>query len=421
MVNKNFLLTTMFIILINMILEAYYLLFLSENFNYIGFKLDFSIVKYTESKILFLIFIIMSGRLFKNSQFLYSVFILLLLFFFIPNSIMFGFMNHIRGPLYSISLLLFLFLNVATIKLPVRPIYLPRKTKYFLAGGIALILLIPILLNFGFKFNINTLFLRDIYETRDIFSARISKLENYFYNWEAKTIIPVVLVFFLISKKYFFSIASFFILIYLYVISGNKAVYMTTLVTLFFYFLGNKYVYKIQYFLFFLICFFLIIPIVDVFVFDTVLFRGVLVMRPVFFPALLNYCYFDFFESTKLFFSENAIFNLFFQSPLDTKSAYKISEVYFNTSEMYANNGIISDGFMNLGYLGVFFLSALFGLIFMFFNSLSIDERYFGIFFIYVFFFLSAPMFTVIASGGLWILFFFSMFLMKKSIVGQNL
>ena len=85
------------------------------------------------------------------------------------------------------------------------------------------------------------------------------------------------------------------------------------------------------------------------------------------------------------------------------KSATIISKVYFQNSDMYANNGIVSDGFMNLGYFGVILLSILFGLIFLFFNSLNLSSKYFGVFLTFVFLFLSLPTFTVIMTGGLWI------------------
>lgn len=416
-VSKQFVNISIFIFLINAVLEIYYITFLSDNFNYLGFKLSFNFLKYLESNILFILFIILSWQLFNKSRFLYSIYILLLLFFFIPNSILYAFMNHIRGPLYSVSLLLILFLMISPIRIHIKTIYLNINFKYILMFSIALLLLYPIILNFGFNFNLNTLLLKDIYSTRETFTTHSTKLIDYVYNWEVKTIIPVMFVFFLISRKYILAILAFLILLYLYVISGNKTVYITTAVVVFFYYTGHDYVLKSKFFLYLILLALIIIPIIDVFILNDFLLRGTFVMRTLFFPALLNYCYFDFFANNPLYFSENFIFNQFFHSPLQIKSAYLISKVYFHTDKMYANNGIISDGFMNFGYWGVFILSLLFSLIFMFFNSIDIDKRYFGIFFIYVFFFLSAPMFTIFLTGGLWLLFIFALTIMKKQSV----
>lgn len=415
-INKQFAMVTALLIAINFILELYYVFFLSIDFNYFGFGTDFSPIKYIEVKLLFFLFIAISYYLFKKSSFIYSIYILLLLFFFIPNSIIYAFMDNIRGPIYSIAILLILFTLIAPLKFPIKTFASSTYFKHILVVSIAIFMLIPIALAFQFNFNLNTLLLSDIYETRAIFTNIISSRLNYFYNWEVKIVIPVLLAFFLIQKKYIFAFFSFLILIYLFIISGNKAVYMTTLVTLFFYFIGGKsFIKKIKYFLFFLMLALIAIPLIDVYILNGFLLRGIFVMRVFFFPALLNYCYFDFFANVSLYFSENHFFNQYFHSPYELNSAYLISIKYFNTDEMYANNGIISDGFMNLGYWGVLILTTLFSFIFMFFNSITINARYFGIFFIFVFFFLSAPMFTIILTGGLWLLFIFALTVMKSN------
>jgi len=413
--SKQFVIVTALMLALNFILELYYVFFMSENFNYLGFKTDFSWIKYIEIKLLLVLFVFLSYYLYKKSSFIYSIFILLLLFFFIPNSIMYAFMDTIRGPIYSIVMLLLLFTFIAPLKLPIKTITSFKFFKHILITGIALILLIPLIIAFKNNFNLNTLFLKDIYETRGLFSERITPLGNYFYNWEVKIVMPTLLAFFLIKKKYLFALMSFGILIYLFVISGNKAVYMTSIVTILFFFIGGEnYIRKIKYFLLFLILALIAIPIIDVYVLKGFLLRGTFVMRVFFFPALLNYCYFDFFAYISLYFSENHFFNHFFQSPFKLNSAYLIAIEYFNTNEMYANNGIISDGFMNLGYWGVFLLSSLFTFFFMIFNSIKIDARYLGVFFIFIFFFLSAPMFTVMLTGGLWLLFIFAFTVMKS-------
>jgi len=414
-INSQFFIVSFLIFMINVVLELYYLFFLSDNFNYLGFKLDFDFFKFIEIKLLLFLFLVLSWYLYSTSKFLYSIFILLLLFFFIPNSIMFAYMNSIRGPIYSIALFLIVFIFISPFKLAVKTIYTDKYLKSILILSIALLFLAPIFILFKFNINLNTLLLKEIYETREQFGSKINSFYSYFYNWEVKIIIPVMLAFFLIARKYLLALFTFTILIYLFVISGNKAVYMTSLVTLFFYFAGGEnYVSKIKLFLLFLLLILIVLPLIDIYILDSFLLRGTFVMRMFFFPALLNYCYFDFFANTPLYFSENHFFNLIFHSPFDINSAYIISKVYFHADDMYANNGIISDGYMNLGYWGVLILSTLFALIFMFFNSIKVDTRYFGIFFILVFFFLSAPMFTILITGGVWLLFIFAITMMKS-------
>lgn len=415
-INKHFFTISSLLVLVSFILEIYYVLFLSTQFEYFGYSKEFNIIKYIEIKLYLAFFLWISYYLFKKSEFIFSIFTLLILFFYMPNSILYAFMDNIRGPLYSVNLFLILFSLIASYKLNLQRFLKFNPPSSLLISGIAIAMLIPIFLTYKFNFNLNTLLLKDIYETRESFSNNISRLSNYLYNWEVKIVVPIMLAFFLIKKKYIFASLSFLILIYLFVISGNKAVYMTSIVTIFFYFLGGKsYIQKTKYLLLFLILALLIIPLIDEFLLDSILFRGTFVMRIFFFPALLNYCYFDLFSEVSLYFSENHFFNLISQSPFDVNSAYLIGKEYFDTNEMYANNGIISDGYMNLGYIGVFLLSLIVSFVFMFFNSIKIDARYYGIFFITVFFILSAPIFTIFVTGGLWLLIAFSFFIMKKT------
>ncbi len=415
-VEKEFALISAFVLLINLFLEAYYFVFISNHFNYLGFKLDFSIVKYLETKLLLFLFFIYSLHLFKKSSFIYSIFVLLVILFYIPISILYSFMDSIGDPIYSVTFFLTIYTLIAPKKINIKTICLSAQNKFLILFGMALILVIPIFLNFGWNINLKTLFFNEIYETRALFSKNLSTIQDYFYSWEVKIIIPILLIFLLIHQKYLLALLTFSILLYLYMISGNKSVYASTIVVLFFYFFGQDFSTKTRYFLQLLFFGLILIPLVDIYYIKNVFFSGIFVMRVFFFPSLLTYCYFDYFSNFSLYLSEHSFFNVFFQSPLEMKSALLISKVYFNTNDMYANNGIISDGYMNMGYIGVLMFSVVFSSIFLFFNSIRIDPRYYGIFFISIFFLLSIPFFTVLISGGLWLLIILSFFIMQKRI-----
>jgi hypothetical protein len=403
LISRNFLFIHLLLGLIYIILEYYYYFFISVQFDYLGFVKNVSFLKYLESKILYLILLYISFFIFNKSKFLFSVYVLLLLFFFIPNAVMYSFSNIERGPVYSNFMFVTIFFIVTRIKISIVHIPIPKKYTRILLVSIAIVLALPIFIVYKFNINVNTLLLKDIYTTRTSFSLKETALNKYIYNWEVKAIIPSLLVFLLIHKKQLQALFVFCLLIYLFLISGNKIVYMTSIITLFFYFIGNNYESKIRFFLIGILMMLIVLPIIDLFILNSYLLRGTIVMRTFYFPALLNHCYFDYFKDISLFFSENNPFSLFLKSPLNEKSAILISKVYFDNSDMYANNGLVSDGFMNLGYLGVILLSMLFSLIFLFFNSIQLSSKYFGVFLAYVFLFLSLPTFTVIMTGGIWI------------------
>jgi hypothetical protein len=393
----------------------YYKFFISIQFYYLGFHFDFSILKFIESKILYFILILLSYFLYNRSSFIFAIFVLLILFFYIPNAILFSYGDMIRGPVYSNFIFIFIFSIIASFKIKLNTIRIPKKYISLFFIILALLVFLPIFFVYGFKINLNTLLLKDIYKTRAIFSDKETSIIKYFYNWEVKAIIPLLLVYLLIQKKYFQSFFAFSILIYLFLISGNKIVYMTSIITMFFYFIGKDYTNKIIFFLVGILVLLTVLPIIDVFLLNNYLLRGTIVMRTFYFPSLLNYCYFDYFEHISLYFSENTPFNLFLDSPLEIKSARIISKEYFQNSDMYANNGVISDGFMNLGYFGVVLLSILVGTIFLFFNSFNLSSKYFGVFLAFVFLFLSLPTFTVLLTGGLWIFFIIAFFILRDN------
>jgi hypothetical protein len=185
---------------------------------------------------------------------------------------------------------------------------------------------------------------------------------------------------------------------------------------LFFFYVGNDSVEKTKYFLILLIAGLMVIPLIDLFILQSHSLKGTFVMRTLFLPSHLNYFYFDFFTDKPLLYSESNFFKWFIDYPYDRPIGFIISEKYFAATDMNSNNGIISDGYMNLGYWGIAINILLISFIFLFFNSLDLDRRYLGIFFVMVFLFLSAPMLSMIITSGLWIIIIMSMTIMRQNV-----
>ncbi|WP_299430992.1 hypothetical protein [uncultured Maribacter sp.] len=143
------------------------------------------------------------------------------------------------------------------------------------------------------------------------------------------------------------------------------------------------------------------------------------IRRTVFLPSLLDILYFNFFEENHLYWSET--FNgVFFNYPYKHPHAFIIGEKYFGTIIWNANNGVISDGFMNFGMLGVFINSILIALYFSFLNQLNISSKFFGIFFLLFFVIISSSLTTVMLTHGGILLLFVSFFILKNSQSKMN-
>jgi len=145
------------------------------------------------------------------------------------------------------------------------------------------------------------------------------------------------------------------------------------------------------------------------------MFKSIFVRRVFFVPSLLNEFYFDFYKDSHLYLS-HSIFSSFIDYNYDMSPAHTIADVYFHKPKMNANNGIISDGFMNFGYAGVVIYSLIFSLIFAFINSIKLNPKYFGLFVFYMLTFISSALLTVMLTHGFFLvlIFTFIIFPLKK-------
>ncbi|GHN00241.1 hypothetical protein WSM22_17300 [Cytophagales bacterium WSM2-2] len=411
---KSVLSISVAMILYYVIMELYYYYFVGISYERFQMRLEVNTNKYFETKILFALMMIFSLYVSKKSEFIYAVLIFFIVSFFIPALVNYSFQNQIPWPLYSTFALLLSIGTISSYKIKtitLSNLYFSKSAILFLTT----LILVPIFYTFGVYFNLGNFLLDDVYDTRAYFDMNSSVIINYLYNWLVRAILPVLLVFFLIKKQYSFAIFILAILVYLYAISGNKTVYITSFIVLFFFSFGKGWLEKIKFFLYALILVLILFPLVDSLI-DSHKLKGTFVMRLLFLPSHLDYFYFDLFKNNPLYFAESNFFKWFVHYPFDRPVGFIIAETYFSAPEMNANNGIISDGYMNLGYWGVGLNILLVSLIFMFFNSLPVDSRYLGIFFLLVFLLAGSPMLSMFITSGLWILILLGLTLKKTEL-----
>lgn len=414
-VTKEFFLLKILLCIIYIALEVYYHFYISARFDYMGYVWDLNLFKYLITKIIFLLLLVGSCNMYKRSEFLYTIYLLLIFFFYIPNAILFSFGNFSTGPFVSNVFFVSVFLLAPYLKIQIPSWHIHERNKVMFMAGLVFFLMLPIIISFGTHVNFRTLFLSEIYETRKIFSEKLTGMPAYIYNIQAKTIIPVAMIFFLIYRKYYMAALTFFMLMYLYVISGNKLVYFSSILSIFFYFIGRDYVAKLSNFFLIVVISFSVFPVIDNFILSESIFTGTFVNRFLFIPALLTQFYFDFFEGNPFFFAESNFFNWFVKSPYDMPVGFMITKEYWNEPDVYANNGIVSDGFMNLDYAGVVIFSMLFAGLFGLFNSLSVHKGYYGIFFGYIYIILSAPFLSTFITGGILIFILLAMIILQNN------
>ncbi|SRR5258706_140041 len=409
---KSVLSLSVAMILYYIIMELYYYYFVGIFYRKFQMMLQVNADKYLETKILFVLMMIFSLYVSKKSEFIYAIFTFFMVTFFVPALVNYSFQDQVPGPLYCTIVLLLSIGTISTYKIKT----ITLSNLHFSRGAIlflVILTIVPFIYTYGLYFNLGNFLLDDINDTRSIYSMKSFMIVAYLYNWLVRAILPLLLVSFLIKRQYLSAIFIIVFLVYLYAISGNKTVYITVFVVLFFYSFGEGWLEKAKLFLYALILVLILFPFVDSLI-ESHKLKGTFVMRLLLLPSHLDYFYFDLFKDKPLYFAESSFFKWFVHYPFDSPVGFVIAGTYFSAPDMNANNGIISDGYMNLGYWGVGLNILIVSLIFMFFNSLPIDSRYLGIFFLLVFLLAGSPMLSLFITSGLWILILFGLTLKKN-------
>src|SRR5258706_1059229 len=349
----------------------------------------------------------------KIKDFMYSVAILILVFFVFPSAVIFTFVRDIDWRIFLSHNLFFLtVLLVGKIRIKIQSSRIPIvQSKNFLLL-IVIVGLIPFVLLYFPYLNFRNLLLQEIYETRALMRSEISNVyTGYSYSWFNKFIIPCLLVFGIYYKDRFTIIISSLSLVFLFLCGANKVVFVGLILTFILY--KYDYITKINYFLKILIGIGLFALLASV-IFSDDFIMTMSIRRAFLLPAMIDVLYFDFFNNNHLFWSES--FNGLFQAnPYELEHAYVIGENYFGDINWGANNGIISDGFMNAGMVGLVINITIVDFYFSFLNQLNISPKFFGLFFLFVFVIISSALTTVLLTHGGIILLLLSVFFLKNT------
>ncbi|HEK1038984.1 TPA: hypothetical protein SMQ30_001942 [Proteus mirabilis] len=357
--------------------------FISIKYSYMGFLNNFSLfnffISYSLLNLCFIYYI------FIKDDFNRLICFFIIIFNSIPNSILYSY------QLSTISIIIWSLLAIPitnivlgfTSGIKLRKVKLTERSILFLLFFLMLLCLIPVILAHGIKFNFNVFLFKDIYDIR-----RESRLSNttfsvYGYFWLAKVICPISIIYALEKKNKLLFIISSGVLLFLFMTTAHKSVFLTLFVILGFYIGANNYNEKYSQITKATLILFLIILSLRVLInFEEP--ESLLIRRLFFIPSLLNYYFFDFFESSFTYYS-NSYLSSVIDYPFDRTIPQLIGKAYFNSEEMSANNGYISDGYANFGQLGVFINIFLASIVFKVLKSSNLPPKYFGLIFITIY------------------------------------
>ena len=371
---------------------------------------DFSVIRFLIAIVLFFINLLLLKGI-KRTKFIFIVLSIYFALLTIPSLIAFtsAGMYPLKLLVYHQGFFLVLFL-LSKVRIDFRKVPVINKTQaLYLLLAITTIGVVPYLIVYGPHINLKNLLLLDVYRTRSIMGELSNPYFGYTYSVFTKIIIPLIIVFGLELKKKVWVLVGVLYLILFYLFGAHKTVYVGLLVVLVFY--SFSYAQSVKYIIKYssvLIVLFMLLALIG---YD---YPWILSFRRVhFIPTLLDICYLDFFHDNYLYWSDS-ILKSFVEYPYDVRATNLIGEVYFNRPDMSANNGLISEGYMNFGSWGVLINILIVGSYFAVLNSLKIPAKYFGLFVLTMFSFLSSSVFTVLLTHGALALLVVSIFLLNN-------
>lgn len=398
------------ILLIFLSLCFSYFFIIVPNYGYLftNFHAEFSIIKFIVTILSIFVLLYFSGKI--TNDFIYCVTLILITYLFFGEAVIWIFNNdQTIEPLVATGILISLLLIFQNKQFKLPQIKIEENKKIKIIIVLAIILFIPFIFYYIKYINLNNLFLKDVYETRLLFREIDAPFfMGYIREPLSRIILPFLIVYFLKKKKIGYVFAFACMIIYIYLCGALKSIFMGLILALFFY--KGTYKDKVTYFL---ICLFLalILGIILFYTIGNLTITGTLLRRIFFVEPRLENVYFDFFRNNYTYYSHTGLG--FIDYPYNLPIPLYVGQEVMGYEGLSANVGVLTDGFLSFGYIGLALSCVILVVFFIYVKSINMDPAYFGIFFVYIYYINTSLLSTLLLTHGL---FFFCIFcfLIKK-------
>lgn len=384
--------------------------------SYMGFPYSFDISRLVVSLILFTLLNVFFLKLYAENVY-YQVITYLYLFIVIPQLVFFVYNPEQPYKQLIIYLIFFTTMLFFSEKGVLKIRYLKintgninqRKIRYFVFF-LFIILLIPFLQKVKY-FSLNNFNPYLIYIER--FASRnntdlLQGFMDYAINPLTRVVIPVFGIYYLRKKRYLLSTLFFLIIIVLFASTGGlKSMLLIVPISLFFSKMSYKAINNTLY----------SIPLVTLFlgliektIIKTNLIQDIFIRRVFFLPPLLEKFYLEHYDEL-LFYKYSFLKGLFGFEKSITK---EIGYYYFDNPEINANIGLIVEGFLSLGIVGVFLHAIIIAYMFRYINFQNIESAYFGIIFVMMYVLNTSFIFPYLLTHGFVALLLLASFINRK-------
>jgi len=403
------------ILIVYMLLNLSYVLVISTAYGYMGYYCELSIIRAIIS-----LFVVLSFLHFGKSAgtgLMYAIWHMILILCLLPNLVFYTFgrgnlSSSLGYMIFLTILLLFSKLKLHNIKSKV--INIQQGSNLIIILVITLILFVPFLYYLPY-INIRNLWLTEVYETRSLFrEIGHWKILSYLLSPLSRVLLPALIIVSIKRKNYPLLLLVVTLISYLYLSSGAlKSVYFGIFAAIFFYF-GKSYKSKVLIFIIPLIII-MLLGIIEFQVTQNSYLQNLAIRRVLFIPPLIEDTYYSFFSNNEKTYYTHSILSFFGDNNYGMPLSRFMGEVIIGNEGFNANVGVIPDGFLSLGWLGVIVNSILLSYTFLLLDRLRIEPIFFGIIFVYIYYFNTAFLGTMLLTHGYLFFLLFAYFSLKNS------
>ena len=367
-IKKNTIKTLVFVVVYKIILDLAYYLIISPVWSYSKFIFKFNALKLAESYfLLFVLFVLMPKKTKKLSSIMLWIFFLIS---YIPMLTLFALMDESTIFMYATTffwIIVFLIMRTKLPKLNIKKLKQDKIIRWTIFITISFISFLVTYKYFGLHINFS---LKNVYEIRSYYVELKIPFAGYILNWFAKIIGPLLLTIFFVKKKWIPLILVLALQILLFSITGHK-LYLFVIPFMFaiLWIVNRKN--SLNWMTIGLIIV-IIISSLSYYLIDDLWLSSLATRRTLLVPAQLSFFYYDFFSNHEFtFLSQHHIFRNIIDYPYQLNPPHLIGKECFGLPDMGSNNGIVSDGYMNFGFVGMFMWAIILSFILKLIDNLS--------------------------------------------------
>lgn len=293
----------------------------------------------------------------------------------VPDYVRLNGFDHIIWLKLTILFALFILYFVS--ELPKLPIYYIKSNKNIMIGLLTLFSLSMwaiIIQTFGIQFNFSEM--NDVYDLRESYRGQVNRFSGYAINWQSKIINALLLAVGVVSKHYWLLFFGIFGQIFIFSITGQKSVALSSVFILGIMFCitknGRNFVLRFVYGLMGLSFIAMLADILS----NSSEYTSIFIRRMLITPGLLLSYYFDFFSNNPKIYLSHSVFGGFIDYPYDRLPPFIIGKEFFGRTDLAANANLWADSFANFGYIGILIFTLILAGILYLYDCISMNRNF---------------------------------------------